>query len=53
MNQEMYQDDGVEKSRTSRLDWSSSAIDKMSLKTMIEITAKAGYRVKLIERDGS
>ena len=52
MNQEMYQEDGVEKSRPSRLDWSSSTTDKMSLKTMIEIIAKAGYEVKKIERDG-
>jgi len=51
MNQEMYQEGGVEKSRTSRLDWSSSTTNKMSLKTMIEIIAKAGYEVKKIERD--
>ena len=31
MNQEMYQEDGVEKSRTPRLDWSYSTTDKMSL----------------------
>jgi len=52
MNQEVYQEDGVEKSRPSRLDWFSSTTDKMSLKTMIEIIAKAGYEVKKIERDG-
>ena len=52
MNQEMYQEDGVEKSRTSRIDWSSSTTGKMSLQTMIEIIAKAGYEVKKIERDG-
>ena len=51
MNQEMYQEDGVEKSRASRLDWSSSTTGKMSLQTMIEIIAKAGYEVKKIERD--
>jgi len=52
MNQEMYQEGGVEKSRTPRLDWSSSTTNKMSLKTMIEIIAKAGYEVTKIERDG-
>lgn len=52
MNQETYQEDGVEKSRASRLDWSSSTTSKMSLQTMIEIIAKAGYEVKKIERDG-
>ena len=52
MNQEMYQEGGVEKSRTPRLDWSSSTTNKMSLQTMIEIIAKAGYEVKKIERDG-
>ena len=52
MNQEMYQEDGMEKSRTSRLDWSSSTTGKLSLQTMIEIIAKAGYEVKKIERDG-
>jgi transposase len=51
INQEMYQEDGVEKSRASRLDWSSSTTGKMSLQTMIEIIAKAGYEVKKIERD--
>ena len=52
MNQEIYQEDGVEKSRASRLDWSSSTTSKMSLQTMIEIIAKAGYEVKKIEQDG-
>ena len=52
MNQEMYREDGVEKSRTSRLDCSSSTTDKISLETMIQIIAKAGYEVKKIERDG-
>jgi transposase len=52
MNQEIYQEDGAEKSRTSRIDWSSSTTGKMSLQTMIEIIAKAGYEVKKIERDG-
>ena len=51
MNQEMFQEDGVEKSGTSRLDWSFSTTDKMSLKTMIEIIAKACYEVTKIERD--
>jgi hypothetical protein len=51
-NQEMYQEGGVEKSTPSRLDRSSSTTDKMSLQTMIEVIAKAGYEVKKIERDG-
>jgi hypothetical protein len=37
MKQEMFQEDGVEKSRASRLELSSSTISKMSLQTMIEI----------------
>lgn len=49
MNQEMYQEDGVAKSRHSKVDWSSARTDKMSLQTMIEIIAKAGYEVKKIE----
>jgi hypothetical protein len=53
MNQEMYQEDGVEKSRPAKIEWSSLTKDKMSLQTMIEIIAKAGYEVKKIERDGS
>jgi len=52
MNREMYQEEGVEKSRPSRLDWSSATTDKMSLQTMIEIIAKAGYEVRKTERDG-
>ena len=52
MNQEMYQEDGVTKSRQSKIDWSSARIDKMSLQTMIEIIAKAGYEVKKIEESG-
>jgi transposase len=52
MNQEMYQEDGVVKSEPSRLDWSSSTTAEMSLQTMIEIIAKAGYEVKKIERHG-
>ena len=51
MNQEMYQEDGVTKSRQSKIDWSSARTD-MSLQTMIEIIAKAGYEVKKIEDDG-
>jgi len=51
MNKEMYQEDGVEKSRTSRFDFSLTA-DTMSLETMIQIVAKAGYVVKKIERHG-
>jgi hypothetical protein len=47
----MYQEEGVEKSRPSRLDWSSATTDKMSLQTMIEIIAKAGYEVRKTERD--
>lgn len=47
----MYQEDGAVKSRTSRIEWSSSTTGKMSLQTMIEIIAKAGYEVKKIERD--
>jgi transposase len=50
--QETYLEDGVEKSRQYRLDWSSATTDKMNLKTMIEIIAKAGYEVRKIERDG-
>ncbi len=49
MNQEMYQEDGVTKSRQSKVDWSSARIDEMSLQSMIEIIAKAGYEVKKIE----
>jgi transposase len=52
MNQEMYQEDGVVKSEPSRLDWTSSTTAEMSLQTMIEIIAKAGYEVKKIERHG-
>jgi len=52
MNQEMYQEDGVTKSRQSKIDWSSARIDKMSLQSMIEIIAKAGYEVKKIEESG-
>ena len=52
MNQEMYQEDGVEKSRPSKIDWSSAATDRMSLQVMIETIAKAGYEVKKIKRDG-
>ena len=52
MNQEMYQEDGAEKSRHSKIDWSSAETDRMSLKVMIETIAKAGYEVKKIERDG-
>jgi transposase len=52
MNQEMYQEDGVAKSRHSKVDWSSARTDKMSLQTMIEIIAKAGYEVKKIEGYG-
>ena len=49
MNQEMYQEDGVTKSK-SKIDWSSARTD-ISLQTMIEIIAKAGYEVKKIEGD--
>ncbi len=52
MNREMYQEDGVEKSRPAKVDWSSAIRDKMSLQTMIDIIAKAGYEVRKIERDG-
>ena len=52
MNQEMYQEDGVTKSRQSQIDWSSARTDKMSLQTMIEIIAKAGYEVKKFEGYG-
>ena len=52
MNQEMYQEDGVTKSRQSKIDWSSARIDKMSLQSMIEIIAKAGYEVKKIKGQG-
>lgn len=52
MNQELYQEDGVEKSRSTKIDWSSATNDKMTLKTMIEIIAKAGYEVRKIERNG-
>lgn len=52
MNQEMYQEDGVTKSRHSKIDWSSARTDKMSLQTMIEIIAKAGYEAKKIEGYG-
>jgi len=52
MNQEMYQEDGVNKSRSSKIDWPSANTDKMSLETMIDIIAKAGYEVRKIERDG-
>jgi len=52
MNQEMYQEDGVTKSRQSKIDWSSARIDKMSLQTMIEIIAKAGYEVKKLRNRG-
>lgn len=51
MNQEMYQEDGVEKSRPTNIDWSSAATDRMSLQVMIETIAKAGYEVKKIKRD--
>jgi len=52
MNQELYQEDGVEKSRQSKIDWSSERTNKMSLQTLIEIIAKAGYEVKKIEGYG-
>ena len=52
MNQELYHEDGVEKSRQSKIDWSSERTNKMSLQTMIEIIAKAGYEVKKIEGYG-
>jgi len=52
MNQEIYQEDGIEKSRPAKIDWSSATTDKMSLETMIQIIAKAGYEVRKIERDG-
>ena len=52
MNQEMYQEDGITKSRQSKIDWSSVRIDKMSLQSMIEIIAKAGYEVKKIKGQG-
>ena len=35
-----------------RLDWSSSTTNKMSLQTIIEIIANAGYEVRKIERWG-
>jgi len=52
MNQEMYQEDGVKKSRHSKIDWSSATIDEMSLQSMIDIIAKAGYEVRKIDRLG-
>jgi transposase len=52
MNQELYQENGVEKSRSTKIDWSSATNDKMTLKAMIEIIAKAGYEVRKIERNG-
>jgi transposase len=52
INQEMYQEDGVEKSRHSKIDWSSATTDEMSLQTMIDIIAKAGYEVRKIDRHG-
>jgi len=52
MNQEMYQEDGVPKSRQFKVDWSSARTDPMSLQTMIEVIAKAGYEVKKIEGHG-
>lgn len=51
INQEMYQEDG-EKSRHSKIDWSSATTDEMSLQTMIDIIAKAGYEVRKIDRHG-
>jgi transposase len=52
MNQEIYQEDGIEKSRPSKIDWSFATTDRMSLQTMIQIIAKAGYEVRKIEWDG-
>jgi transposase len=52
INQEMYQEDGVEKSRHSKIHWSSATTDEMSLQTMIDIIAKAGYEVRKIDRHG-
>jgi len=52
MNKEMYQEYGVEKSRPTKIDWSSAITNKMTLQTMIDIIAKAGYEVRKIERMG-
>jgi len=52
INQEMYQEEGVTKSRQSKIDWSSARTDKMSLQAMIEIIVKAGYKVKKLKDIG-
>jgi hypothetical protein len=39
----------VEKSRPSRLEWSSATIDNMILQTIIEIIVNAGYEVRKTE----
>jgi transposase len=51
MNQEMYQEDGVKKSRQSKINWPTTT-DTMSMQTMIKIIARAGYEVRKIDRGG-
>ena len=51
MNQEMYQEDGVKKSRQSKINWPITT-DTMSVQTMIKIIARAGYEVRKIDRGG-
>jgi transposase len=51
MNQEMYQEDRVKKSRQSKINWPTTT-DTMSMQTMIKIIARAGYEVRKIDRGG-
>ena len=51
MNQEMYQEDGVKKSRQSKINWPTTT-DTMSMQTMIKIIARAGCEVRKIDRGG-
>ena len=52
INREKYQEEGIEKSRPTKIDWSSLVRDKVDLQTLIEIIAKAGAEVRKIDSDG-
>jgi transposase len=52
INREKYQEEGIEKSRSVKIDWPSLVKEKVDLQTLIEVIAKAGYEVRKIDSDG-
>ena len=51
VNQEKYQEEEFKKSRPTKINWLGLIENTLSVQTMIEIIAKAGYEVRKIDRD--